>query len=39
MALSKALIVFSNICPNSEAKREIFTSIGHPNSLELIYRR
>jgi hypothetical protein len=36
MALSKALIVLNNICPNSEAKKEIFTSIGHPNSLELI---
>jgi hypothetical protein len=35
MALSKAQ-VFKNICPNSEAKREIFASIGHPNSLELI---
>jgi hypothetical protein len=36
MALSKALLVFNNICPNSDAKREIFTSMGHPNSLELI---
>jgi hypothetical protein len=36
MAYSIDLIVFNNICPNSEAKREILTSIGHPNWLELM---
>jgi hypothetical protein len=34
MAYSIDLIVFNNICPNSEAKREILTSIDHPNWLE-----